>query len=151
MTPAELLAEAARLLRTVAPGTRGRWPKACAWLIRMALEKALDDYWARVLPAAASCGMRPQLLLLPRYAGSTTAAEPRHARLRPARATPHHAYHHPRPPAGQPRGRTPQGRQRPRPPRRATPGKRPRHHDLPRHHELTRPADRLPNPEARRS
>src|SRR6476661_8259920 len=92
MTPAELLSEAGRLLATVVPGTRGRWPRACAWLIRMALEKALDDYWARVLPAAAGCGMRPQLLLLPRYADSTTAAEARDAWLGLARATHHHAY-----------------------------------------------------------
>jgi hypothetical protein len=92
MTPAELLAEADRLLRTVVPGTRGRWPKACAWLIRMALEKALDDYWAHVLPAAAECGMRPQLLLLPRYADRTTAEEARDAWLGLARATHHHAY-----------------------------------------------------------
>src|SRR5260221_10026310 len=92
MTPAELLAEADRLLRTVVPGTRGRWPKACAWLIRMALEKALDDYWSHVLPAAGECGMRPQLLLLPRYAGRTTAEEARDAWLGLARATHHHAY-----------------------------------------------------------
>jgi hypothetical protein len=92
MTPAELLAEADRLLRTAVPGTRGRWPKACAWLIRMALEKALDDYWAHVLPAAAECGMRPQLLLLPRYADRTTAEQARDAWLGLARATHHHAY-----------------------------------------------------------
>jgi hypothetical protein len=92
MTPAELLAEADRLLAIVVPGTRGRWPRACAWLIRMALEKALDDYWAQVLPEAAGCGMRPQLLLLPRYAGSTTAGEARDAWLGLAEATHHHAY-----------------------------------------------------------
>lgn len=92
MTPAELLAEADRLLVTVMPGTRGRWPRACAWLIRIALEKALDDYWARVLPEAAACGMRPQLLLLPRYAGSATAGQARDAWLGLARATHHHAY-----------------------------------------------------------
>jgi hypothetical protein len=92
MTPAELLAEADRLLTAAVPGTRGRWPKACAWLIRMALEKALDDYWAHVLPAAAECGMRPQLLLLPRYADRTTAEEARDAWLGLARATHHHAY-----------------------------------------------------------
>jgi hypothetical protein len=92
MTPAELLSEAGRLLATVVPSTRGRWPRACAWLIRMALEKALDDYWARVLPQAAGCGMRPQLLLLPRYADSTTAGEARDAWLGLARATHHHPY-----------------------------------------------------------
>ena len=89
---AGLLAEADRMLLTVVPDTRGRWPRACAWLIRMALEKVLDDYWARVLPEAAGCGMRPQLLLLPRYADVVTAGQARDAWLGLARATHHHAY-----------------------------------------------------------
>jgi hypothetical protein len=50
MTPAELLAEADRLLTTVVPGTGGWWPRACAWLTRLALGQALDDYRPRVLP-----------------------------------------------------------------------------------------------------
>ena len=56
MTTGELLGEADRLLTTVVPGTRGRWPRACAWLIRLALEQTLDAYWSRVLPQAAECG-----------------------------------------------------------------------------------------------
>jgi hypothetical protein len=92
MTPAELLAEADRLLSTVVPGTRGRWPRACAWLTRLALELALDEYWARTLPEAADCGMRPQLLLLPRYADQSTADEARDAWFGLARATHQHAY-----------------------------------------------------------
>lgn len=92
MTPAELLAEADRLLTTTRPGTRGLWPRACAWLIRLALEQALDDCWRRVLPEAIGCGMRPQLLLLPRYTDQATAQEAREAWLGLARATHHHAY-----------------------------------------------------------
>ncbi len=92
MTTSELLAEADRLLATVVPGTRGRWPRSCAWLIRLALEKTLDSYWARVLPEAAECGMRPQLLLLPAYAGSDIAERARDAWMGLARATHHHAY-----------------------------------------------------------
>jgi len=92
VTPRELLDEADRLLSAVVPGTRGRWPRACAWLIRLALERALDDFWARALPEAATCGMRAQLLLLPRYAGAATADEARQAWLGLARATHHHAY-----------------------------------------------------------
>jgi hypothetical protein len=91
MTPQELLSEADRLFTTVVPGTRGRWPRACAWLTRLALEQALDDYWRRTLPEAARCGMRPQLLLLPSYAGEHTAAEARDAWFGLARATHHHA------------------------------------------------------------
>ena len=36
------------------------------------LELTLDRYWARVLPEAADCGMRQQLLLLPLYAGASS-------------------------------------------------------------------------------
>jgi hypothetical protein len=92
MTPADLLAEADRLLTTVMPGTRGRWPRACAWLTRLALEQALDDYWSRVLPEAVNCGVRPQLLMLPQYAGASTAAHAAEAWYGLARATHHHAY-----------------------------------------------------------
>jgi hypothetical protein len=92
MSPQELLAEADRLLTTVVPGSRGRWPRACAWLTRLALEQALDQYWSRTLPEAAKCGMRPQLLLLPRYAGQRTADKARDAWFGLARATHHHAY-----------------------------------------------------------
>jgi hypothetical protein len=92
MTPTELLEEADRLLTTVVPGTRGRWPRACASLTRLALEEALDEYWAKTLPPAAKCGMRPQLLLLPRYADQSTADDARDAWFGLARATHHHAY-----------------------------------------------------------
>jgi len=92
MTPDELLAESDRLLNTVVPGTRGRWPRACAWLTRLALEQALDEYWARTLPEAVNCGVRPQLLMLPRYAGAATAAQAAEAWYGLSRATHHHAY-----------------------------------------------------------
>jgi hypothetical protein len=92
MTPQELLAEADRLLGTVVPGTRGRWPRACAWLIRLALEQSLDEFWQRTLPDAAACSMRAQLLLLPRYAGEETAAHARDAWFGLAPAAHYHSY-----------------------------------------------------------
>jgi hypothetical protein len=92
MTPADLLAESDRLLATVVPGTRGRWPRACAWLTRLALEQALDEYWSRILPEAANCGVRPQLLMLPQYTGASTAALAAEAWFGLARATHHHTY-----------------------------------------------------------
>jgi hypothetical protein len=92
MTPDELLSEADRLLTTVVPGSRGRWPRCCAWLIRLALEQSLDEYWARVLPDAAACGMRAQLLLLPRYVDADTVENAAEAWLGLARVTHHHAY-----------------------------------------------------------
>jgi hypothetical protein len=92
MTPQALLAEADRLLTTVVPETRGRWPRVCAWLIRLALEQSLDEFWLRTLPAAAKCSMRAQLLLLPTYAGEETAAQARDAWFGLAPAAHHHAY-----------------------------------------------------------
>jgi len=92
MTPQQLLDEADRLLTTVVPETRGRWPRACAWLVRLALEQSLDEYWQRTLPEAAKCSMRAQLLLLPRYAGEETAAQARDAWFGLAPAAHHHAY-----------------------------------------------------------
>ena len=92
MTPQQLLSEADQLLATSTADTRGRWPRACAWLIRLALEETLDQYWARILPEAALCPMRPQLLLLPSCAGTSTAERARDAWTGLSRAAHHHAY-----------------------------------------------------------
>jgi hypothetical protein len=92
MNAQALLDEADRLLTAVVPKTRGLWPRACAWLIRLALEKSLDDYWSIRLPEAKKCSMRAQLLLLPRYAGTEVAGDARDAWFGLARATHHHAY-----------------------------------------------------------
>jgi hypothetical protein len=92
MTSDELLSEAGRLLTTVVPESRGRWPRCCAWLIRLAMERSLDEYWARVLPDGAECSMRAQLLLLPRYADAHTVEDVTEAWLGLARVTHHHAY-----------------------------------------------------------
>jgi hypothetical protein len=46
----------------------GLWSHDCAQLIRQALVIALDGYWRRVAPLAASCSVRAQLLLLPQFA-----------------------------------------------------------------------------------
>jgi hypothetical protein len=73
-------------------GTRGCWPRTCATLIQLALEKALDDFWAGRLPEAKGCSMRAQLLPLPRYAGAEVAGDARDAWFGLARATHHHAY-----------------------------------------------------------
>jgi hypothetical protein len=103
VTPTELLDAADQLLRSPVPGLGNLWPRACALLIRTALELILDQYWARVLPEAADCGMRPQLLLLPLYVASgPTSADAasisdavslaREAWLGLAGAAHHHAY-----------------------------------------------------------
>jgi hypothetical protein len=94
VTPEELLAAADRLLTSPVPGAGAQWPRACALLIRLALEMTLDRFWGRALPPAANCGMRQQLLLLPRYTADQPAAAglARAAWLGLAGATHHHAY-----------------------------------------------------------
>src|SRR5262249_18749232 len=92
MTPEELLAQADRLLPGLVPGVTGCWPRACVWLLRLALEQGLDRHWAAVLPEAADCPMRPQLLLLPRYLGTDAAQRTRHAWSDLSRAAHHHPY-----------------------------------------------------------
>ena len=94
VTPEELLAAADQLLASPVPGAGAQWPRACALLIRLALEMTLDRFWARVLPVAAGCGMRQQLLLLPLYTVNlpTAAGLAREAWLGLAGAAHHHAY-----------------------------------------------------------
>jgi len=102
VTPEELLDAANQLLTSPVRGLGNLWPMACALLIRLALELTLDRYWARVLPEAAGCGMRAQLLLLPLYAGAAPGPAPadsadavslaREAWLGLAGAAHHHAY-----------------------------------------------------------
>lgn len=57
-TPQRCLAAADQLLRGAGPlGAQavdaGWWPRACACLIRLALECGVDGYWRRVRPTAA--------------------------------------------------------------------------------------------------
>lgn len=67
MTPGLLLDEVDRLLRTVVKGTRGLWPRTAAFLIRLALEHAVADFWARRVPQMRACSMRAQLVCLREY------------------------------------------------------------------------------------
>ncbi|PWR07786.1 hypothetical protein DKT69_34120 [Micromonospora sicca] len=69
-TPRRCLAAADQLLRGAgALGatavTGGWWPRACACLIRLALEGGIDAYWRQVKPPVASCrqGRAKQLML----------------------------------------------------------------------------------------
>jgi hypothetical protein len=101
VTPEDLLCWADRLLTSPVGGLGSLWPRACALVIRLALEQSLDRYWCRVLPEAAECGMRQQLLLLPFYLGSAAGADDddldaaslaREAWRGLARAVHHHVY-----------------------------------------------------------
>jgi hypothetical protein len=94
VAPEELLAAADQLLTSPVPDAGAQWPRACALLIRLALEMTLDRFWMRALPSAADCGMRQQLLLLPRYTEDLPTAPglAREAWLGLAGAAHHHAY-----------------------------------------------------------
>lgn len=69
----DLLRAADDLLSSVVPGTRGLWPRTAAFLIRIALEQALDEYWERVRPELIECSMRAQLLCAWSYLEPATA------------------------------------------------------------------------------
>jgi hypothetical protein len=73
-TAALYLHNAETLMRGPRRNTRGVWPRACAWLLRLALEAALDNYWARTAPDVAECrSRRAQLLVLERHVDHDTA------------------------------------------------------------------------------
>jgi hypothetical protein len=91
-TPSALLAETDRLLREVVPGTRGVWPRACAWLLRLALERALDDFWRRTNREVAAASMRAQLIVLTRYLGPRTVSRVEQLWVGLSRAGHQHAY-----------------------------------------------------------
>ncbi|MET7666788.1 hypothetical protein [Micromonospora luteifusca] len=92
-SPQGCLDTADQLLTSVPRGTRGAWPRACAWLLRLALETAMDDYWLRSRPEIASMQARsPQFLVLDRYAGRHIAARAGYAWSALSRAGHHHSY-----------------------------------------------------------
>jgi hypothetical protein len=92
MTPEQLLDETDRLLQQSRTTTRGLWPRACAWLLRLALESALDAMWARVRPEIASAPRRAQLLVLPEVTGRELAVEVAQTWGALSRAGHHHTY-----------------------------------------------------------
>jgi hypothetical protein len=76
----------------VVPGARGTWPRASAWLIRLALEAALDRFWAAVSPPVAGCRSRRALLLLLReHAAADVARRADYAWVSLSRAGHYHS------------------------------------------------------------
>jgi len=100
MTPERWLTAADEMLRGAgAAGTAaitgGWWPKACACLIRLALESGLDTYWRRVKPEVAQCrtGRTRLLMLRARYGPGPDVARRAHfAWATLSRAMHHHCY-----------------------------------------------------------
>jgi hypothetical protein len=73
----DLLDHAGRLLRgrstDTSPGVPGLWPRAAAFLIRLALEEILAAFWKRTAPGVEGCTFRAQLLCLMSYTDMETA------------------------------------------------------------------------------
>ena len=92
MTEQQLLDAAAGLLVRRTSSMRRCWPRGCACLTRLALEQGLRHYWTRVAPTMARCKMRHQLLALPTFVGTETAAHARTAWYGLSRAMHHHTY-----------------------------------------------------------
>ncbi|MEU8079255.1 hypothetical protein AB0B31_27890 [Catellatospora citrea] len=71
----------------------GWWPKACACLIRLALETAIDAYWQRTSPAVAHYGSgRTKLLLLRNRCERTLTRQATFAWASLSQAAHHHCY-----------------------------------------------------------
>lgn len=99
-TPRRCLAAADQLLRGAgqlgaSAVTAGWWPRACACLIRLALEGGIDGYWLRVRPVVAGCrqGRAKQLMLRGRLGpGREVARRVAHTWATLSAATHHHCY-----------------------------------------------------------
>ncbi|APE36600.1 hypothetical protein BOX37_24745 [Nocardia mangyaensis] len=72
-TVAERLEAAEHLLSGAVSDAGGVWSRAVAWILRLALEQAVDELWAQIAPELMRCPMRAQLLALRVYAGPETA------------------------------------------------------------------------------
>lgn len=89
----DYLTAADRLLTDVIAGARGTWPRACAWLIRLALEQELTRFWTQVCPAVAGCtSQRAKLLMLTAYARPDICHRAAHAWAVLSHAGHHQAY-----------------------------------------------------------
>ncbi len=70
----------------------GVWPRACTWLLRLAVERALDALWARRCPDAANASRRAQLLALDRFVDAELARDITALWYTLSSAAHHHAY-----------------------------------------------------------
>ncbi|HEY8534581.1 MAG TPA: hypothetical protein VIL44_12080 [Micromonospora sp.] len=103
MTPRDLLVAADQLMTQRHPTLRRCWQRACACLIRLACEQALEIYWRHTVPSMRGRPMRHQLLALTALAGPREATLARAAWYGLSRALHHHAYELP-PTVGELRG-----------------------------------------------
>lgn len=90
--PRRRLAVADQLLHDPGLIEDGAWPRACTWLIRLALEQAMDDYWNRCRPELAEVSRRAQLLTLTRTVDPDLGLRCTQLWYALSRAAHHHAY-----------------------------------------------------------
>lgn len=87
------LAVADRILKEPKLVEDGAWPRACTWLIRLALEHCLDDFWATKNQAMTDVSSRrAQLLTLTRTVDSDLGYRATTLWHTLSRAAHHHAY-----------------------------------------------------------
>lgn len=89
---AERFAAADQLLAGSVTDAGGVWSRATAWILRLAVEQAVDELWARRAPALVRCPMRAQLLALRLHAGPDLAARVAAVWTALSRAAHHHDY-----------------------------------------------------------
>ncbi|MGH4015687.1 MAG: hypothetical protein ACRDSL_17540 [Pseudonocardiaceae bacterium] len=70
----------------------GLWPRCTTWLIRLALEHALNQLWAATHPAIADCTRRAQLLALGAVVDADTQHRVHESWTTLSRAGHHHHY-----------------------------------------------------------
>lgn len=94
MTPGDLLAAARRLLAEPGAGPAGVWPRACAMLIRQALEAGVDAIWLAdpSTEGLMRSSMRSQLTCLPMYLDARMAREVSYVWAVLSEACHYHAY-----------------------------------------------------------
>jgi hypothetical protein len=87
------LAVADRILRDPVLVEDGAWPRACTWLIRLAFEHSVDDFWKSHSPAIAAVrSRRAQLLTLSRTIDPDLGRRATELWHTLSRAAHHHAY-----------------------------------------------------------
>ena len=86
------LAVADRVLKQPELVENCAWPRACTWLIRLALEHGLDGFWAAHQPEIVDVARRAQLLLLTRTVDADLGHRANELWHSLSRAAHHHAY-----------------------------------------------------------
>ncbi|MBF6299347.1 hypothetical protein IU459_17610 [Nocardia amamiensis] len=89
---AERLETVDLLLAGAVTDAGGLWSRATAWILRIALEQAVDEVWLRLAPALVRCPMRAQLIALRAFAGPDVAARVAVLWAALSRAAHHHDY-----------------------------------------------------------